>query len=626
MSLSSVSRLRMLRLHFDTLRYTQPRQLLYRLRRLIQRRCSWLGRRVRANSQVPEAEPYPSSTLLMGLCCTVPVATHQERAEAALARRFTFLNRTLTYQGSIQWQEPRQARLWRFHLHYFDYAIGLGLAFRATSDPRYWEGFKALVDDWITSNPPLQGDGWHPYTVSLRVVNWIRAYHLFERPFADVPAFRQRFLRSLYAQTQHLAGDLEYDVTGNHLIKNGKALMFAGGFFRGVRATGWFERGLRLLLEESTEQVLDDGGHYERSPLYHVQVLADYLDVLPFIPRTRRGHAELVAVVRRMRDFLKAIVHPDGTLPLFNDSVLCPEPSPARLLEHAEALIGAPSAAASADAGVQAFPDSGYYVFRAGDHFVILDCGPVCPDHLPPHAHCDLLSFELDAGGQRLITNSGTYLYEAGPWRDAFRGTAAHNTVQVDAEEQSAIWSSFRVGRRARVLEAVIRQLEPGPHFRGRYLGFEGNRLEHRRELFLLPGPCWVFVDTVKARRGSVPQVVTSRLHCHPQAEVTTTSKEVRIRRGSTSLRLLPIGAAAVALEPGWFSPALGVKEPSPVLALRVQGRLPLRLGFVIAPGDLAVRITASKMGPNGWQLKLMCQDQGFQLGGPGCVGNIKVE
>jgi hypothetical protein len=616
MSLSSASRLRLLRLHFDTLRYTQPRQLLYRTRRMIRSRCSWLGRRVGANSQVPEAEPYPNSTLLMGLCCTAPVATHLERAEAALARRFTCLNQTLTYQGRIQWQEPRQPRLWRFHLHYFDYAIDLGLAFQTTAEPRYWEGFKALVDDWMDNNPPLQGDGWHPYTISLRVVNWIRAYHLFETPFVDVPAFQQCFLRSLYAQTQYLAGNLEYDITGNHLIKNGKALMFSGGFFQGVQATGWFEQGLHLLLEESREQVLDDGGHYERSPLYHVQVLADYLDILPLIPSTSREYAELVAVTRRMRDFLKAILHPDGTLPLFNDSVLCPEPSPARLFQNAEALIGAPLAATSTDAGVQAFPDSGYYVFRAGDHFVILDCGPVCPDHLPPHAHCDLLSFELDAGGQRIITNSGTYLYEAGLWRDAFRGTAAHNTVQVGAEEQSAIWSSFRVGRRARVLEAVIRQLDTGPHFRGRYVGFEGNRLEHSRELFLLPGPCWVFVDTVHTRQGPAPQMVTSRLHCHPQAEVVTTSKGAQIRRGSVSLQLLSIGAEAVTLEPGWFSPALGVKEPSPVLSLRAQGGLPVRLGFVISPGDLAPHIIESKMGPNGWQLRLICRDREFQLVG----------
>src|SRR5687768_5395021 len=256
MSLPSASRLRLLRLHFDTLRYTQPWQLLYRIRRTMRSRCSWLDIQVGANNQVPEAEPYPDFTLLMGLCCTVPVATHLERAETALARHFTFLNRALTYQGPIQWQEPRQSRLWRFHLHYFDYAIELGQAFQTTTDPRYWEGFKALVDDWIANNPPPQGDGWHPYTVSLRVVNWIRAYHLFKTPFAGEPAFHQRFLRSLYAQTRYLAGNLEYDITGNHLIKNGKALMFSGGFFRGVQATAWFEQGLRLLLEESREQIL----------------------------------------------------------------------------------------------------------------------------------------------------------------------------------------------------------------------------------------------------------------------------------------------------------------------------------------------------------------------------------
>jgi Heparinase II/III-like protein len=162
----------------------------------------------------------------------------------------------------------------------------------------------------------------------------------------------------------------------------------------------------------------------------------------------------------------------------------------------------------------------------------------------------------------------------------------------------------------------VVRHLETGLQFRGRYLGFEGNRVEHRRELFLLPGPCWVFMDTVQARRGSAPRVVTSRIHCHPQAEVVTTSKDVQIRRGSASLRLLPVGVEALTLEKGWFSPTLGVKEPSPVLSLRVQGRVPLRLGFVIASGDLAFHIIESTSGPDGWQLQLMCRGQKFQVSG----------
>jgi hypothetical protein len=611
---------RRLWLYGETLRYARPRQLLHRARRMVRSRCPWPGRWYDPDGPVPEVNAGNGEPFVAALCDRTPLAGHLERAEDIVERRFTFLTQTVAYQGQVCWQEARHTRLWRFHLHYFDHAVDLGRAFQAKAEARYWERFRALVDDWIAGNPPVRGDGWHPFTISVRLINWTRAFHLFRDVAVEDPAFQRRFLASLSAQARYLARNLEYDITGNHLIKNGTALVFAGAFFQGEESLRWFEQGLRVLVEEAREQILDDGGHYERSPFYHAQVLTDYLDALALIPQGRGERARLVAAVRRMLDFLAAIVHPDGTLPLFNDGALWHEPSPADLWRYAAAVMGYRPAHRPPASNIQAFPNAGYYVLRAADHFFMIDCGPVCPDHLPPHAHCDLLSFELSVGGKRLITNSGTYQYEAGPWRDAFRGTAAHNTVQVDDEEQSAIWGSFRVGRRARVREVVVRQLERGVYLRGCYAGFEGNRLEHRRECFLLPGPCWVVVDTVTWRRGREPGAMSSRLHLPPQVEVECEDGAVQLYRDGVHLRVLPLGKVCFDREPGWFSPALGVKEAGPCLTLRVQGRLPAHAGFVLAPGQIAVSVLGFEAGQGDWCLQLRCEDREYQLASSGAI------
>ena len=39
----------------------------------------------------------------------------------------------------------------------------------------------------------------------------------------------------------------------------------------------------QLLASELDEQVLADGMHYERSPAYHCQVLADLIDMRPWL-------------------------------------------------------------------------------------------------------------------------------------------------------------------------------------------------------------------------------------------------------------------------------------------------------------------------------------------------------
>jgi uncharacterized heparinase superfamily protein len=111
---------------------------------------------------------------------------------------------------------------------------------------------------------------------------------------------------------------------------------------------------------------------------------------------------------------------------------------------------------------------------------VIFDTGPVGPDYQPGHGHCDLLSLEISHNGQPMITNSGVSTYEAGALRLAERRTAAHNTVRIDDVEQSEMWGSFRVARRARVIDvsANSRSCAEAAHDGYRFL--KGN-VTHRR-------------------------------------------------------------------------------------------------------------------------------------------------
>ena len=57
---------------------------------------------------------------------------------------------------------------------------------------------------------------------------------------------------------------------------NARALVLGG---RALGDAAALERGLALLGRELPEQVLSDGGHYERSPVYHLVVLRDLLEV-----------------------------------------------------------------------------------------------------------------------------------------------------------------------------------------------------------------------------------------------------------------------------------------------------------------------------------------------------------
>ena len=78
---------------------------------------------------------------------------------------FEFLNVSKNIQDSqTDWQPSDMSRLWQYNLHYFDYL---------RESERSLDNKKTLINDWINSNPQGSHPGWEPFTVSLRIVNWI---------------------------------------------------------------------------------------------------------------------------------------------------------------------------------------------------------------------------------------------------------------------------------------------------------------------------------------------------------------------------------------------------------------------------------------------------------------------
>src|SRR5690606_15320930 len=152
--------------------------------------------------------------------------------------------------------------------------------------------------------------------------------------------------------------------------------------------------------------------------------------------------------VSPMLHWLRVMTHPDGDIALFNDAALGIAPPLAALEAYAD-LVGV-SRDSTELASLEALAESGYVRLTVGPAVLIADVGLVGPDYLPGHAHADTLSFELSLHGRRVLVNGGTSTYEANAERLRQRGTAAHNTVVVDGQDSSEVWSAFRVARRAR--------------------------------------------------------------------------------------------------------------------------------------------------------------------------------
>jgi hypothetical protein len=269
-----------------------------------------------------------------------------------------------------------------------------------------------LAAAWAVEHPPRADDAWHPYTASTRAANWLAAATLVP---SLAPAVEEGVRRAL----ARVAANVEDDVLGNHVIRNGIALVLGGVAFGdgGLR-----RRGEALLARELPEQVLADGGHYERSPAYHRLVLRDLLSV--------RAYMDVEDAVERMLGFAVESSRPDGAPWLFNDGGL--DVAPTLQLDDPTD-------------GVRVYPETGYVFVRRSGLALAFDCGPVSPPFLPAHAHADGLSFQLWSNGEPVVVDPGMPTYEAGAERDFFRSTHAHSTVAVGGSQFES-WGAFRAG------------------------------------------------------------------------------------------------------------------------------------------------------------------------------------
>ncbi len=508
-----------------------------------------------------DAAPPPPVRVSLGRRFVVPARRH---ATLIGPQTFRFLNVARDLDGD-QWDDPELPKLWRYNLHYFD-----DLNAEGSEERRDWHS--ALLQKWVRDNPPGRGTGWEPYPTSLRIVNWVKWALSGNTLPPDCVA-------SLAVQTRWLSARIERHLLGNHLFSNAKALFFAGLYFDGPEAKGWLDAGFEILKQQVPEQILADGGHFERSPMYHALALEDLADIHNVastwpdaVPAQMRAALESwAALIAPMHRWLRAMSHPDGEIAFFNDAAFGIAPTPVEL-EKYTARLGLVQPAQVSN-GLTQLSASGYIRVESPESVAIIDVAPIGPDYLPAHAHADTLSFELSVFGQRVLVNSGTSEYGSGPERLRQRGTRAHNTIVVDGHDSSKVWGGFRVAQRARpigleVFQGELTQVRCGHDGYRRLPG----RVTHTRRWQFGVGALDIDDDVTGSFKSA-----EALFHLHPSIKVSgsefgsATNTLTLFLPGDRTVAVLVSGGILSVMESTWH-PEFGASVPSLCVAVSFTG------------------------------------------------------
>jgi uncharacterized heparinase superfamily protein len=524
-----------------SLRHTRPGQIRARLAKIVRRALfDRLGpefaRRALVAPLPQVRENAPKPVFSARLQCA-------ESTSSDLRARLLATTHSLT--APIDWHPRGWTELARMNLHYMEFLEALDDA-----------EFARIALDWIERNPAGERGGWrfawNSYVLSLRVVVWmqqlaVRRARLTKDTVASMHA-------SLATQLRFLERNLELDVGGNHLLKNAKALLWAGRYFDGDEARRWVATGERLLAGELAEQILPDGMHFERSPSYHAQVFADLLECADALDAgPLRVH--LMTRLDASAQVLVDLTHPDGLPSLFNDGGLHMSYGTAECLAAWERMGGR----TPRKQAVFALKWAGYYGVREGASYVLADCGPIAPEHLPAHGHGDILAFEWTVAGRRFIVDAGVFEYERGVRRAVSRASATHNTVTLDDRDQCEFWAAFRVGRRARVQRRRYEEQDAGFVLEGAHDGYEHLAGAPRHIRTLRARADEIRVDD--RITGGAGQRVRARLLLHPDVRVERSAAGLRLTSGDVVVEL--DCAHVITLVDASWCPDFGVSLPT---------------------------------------------------------------
>jgi len=486
--------------------------------------------------------------------------------------------------------------IWELNRHFQLVTLAQGWAL--TGDDAYRCRAETLLSSWLEACPYPLGINWaSALEHGIRLINWYLAGRLLGGRLTDQVA-STKWLESIYWHCHFIARHRSrYSSANNHLIGE-MAGLYVGAIAWPVwsESKGWQRLAKEKLIHEVELQVHSDGVSREQTVGYQIFVL-QFL-IVAGLAGEHSGDpfpAPYWSAVRKMIGFLRAIADRSGNLPNFGDSddgmafKLSPSALPRRLsdLLDIETLFsegpGSRFDPKSAAAWLQtsfskprhwpaehaepaaSFPEGGYFVLGrdyedVGDARIVFDAAPLGYLSIAAHGHADCLSFVLSIGGQEILVDPGTYCYFGdSQFRNYFRGTAAHNTVRVDGEDQSEMAGPFMWLTKARPKVSEFDSDGAIVGIRARHDGYQrlSNPVVHERQLtFDREGASITVVDRLFC---GASHEIERNWHFSEQCEVTVTGPgSALIRRGALRLEFRTDADTQLILRKGSLSPPGG--------------------------------------------------------------------
>jgi uncharacterized heparinase superfamily protein len=409
---------------------------------------------------------------------------------------FTFLNLQKSFFNKIDWNFEEYGKLWNYNLQYLDYLRQENISIKT----------KLNVIHSLYSNLSSGKLKLEPYPASLRIMNLIR----FVCSSELIETEKMKLQKYIRAEANYLHHNLEYHLLANHLLENLFAMNMAASYFDEQKLINKYQK---LIILHLNEQILEDGAHFERSPMYHKIIFFRVLELYYFTNLNNSLKQFLKVKLSKMLSWLTSISFKNDQSPQFNDST--------ENITYSNNFFKTICKELNIDNAKFTLSTSGYRKYNNDNLEVVIDVDGINPSFQPGHAHADTFSFCLNYNNKPIIVDPGISTYNIGKKRDLERSTKYHNTIEVNNENSAEVWAGFRVGRRLKT--TIIN--ENDKHIEVKHDGYKRFGISTIRTLnFEKYG-----IELIDVLKGKKVNLAQSYLHFHPEIMLTKVGNTIII-------------------------------------------------------------------------------------------------
>jgi len=522
----------------------------------------------------------------------------------------------------------------------FLFVYPLARAYAISGDERFPAAFWKAIEDWADNSPPMLGPLWIcGQESSLRIIAWSFALYAFLHSPATTPQRVALLLSMIAAHAWRATQTVGYarSQRSNHLFSEAVGLWTAGTLYPELKdAAAWQKQGAVLLRESVIDQITPEGACLQDSFNYQRMVLHLLLWTLRLAeinkilldPEIRTRTAAAVAFIREFVDSqsgrepnhgsndgshilpLAACDYGDfrpllrlGSCILDRASALQPGPWD----EAALWICGTSAKSAKRELAYAVTSAAGYYRIGTENSWAMVRAGR----YTRRPFQADQLHVDLWYRGLNLARDAGTYLYNGeAPWNNGLAGTAVHNTVMVDRQDQMRragrfLWLDWAQASGRSFSTSLPKTSADSPEcFEGEHDGYRRLGVKHRRMVQCIAEDAWVIVDDLLGAGAHelrlhwlLPDLPFEVIAASPFSAVLS-GENVRFRwnvfssslgsasvvRGGKNLTGDTPGGDQEML--GWESPTYGKRSPAISLLYRVQAPLPVRIVTAVLAGE----------------------------------------